>query len=117
VYLTYRFKSDGLESSVAEGTLCNQPTNTTVASAVAAAANGGGINIQQQQQHQQYLGDMSAALPDFGQIGLRLDQLPPGVTMDHVSVFEKMYRDHCEVCSRWIQINYVNVCLKKCINV
>lgn len=89
-----------MESGATDGTPCSQPANSVVASAVAAAASGGGINIQQQQQHQQYLGDMSAALPEFGQIGLRSDQLPPGVTMDHVSVFEKMYRDHCEVCTR-----------------
>jgi hypothetical protein len=64
---------------------------------VAAAASAGGVSIQQQQQHQQYLGDMSAALPDFGRISLHADQLPPGVSAEHVSVFEKMYRDHCEV--------------------
>jgi hypothetical protein len=74
------------------------PRQTSVAIAGAAAA--GGVSIQQQQQHQQYLGDMSAALPDFGQISLHTDQLPSGLTADHVSVFEKMYRDHCEVCTK-----------------
>jgi hypothetical protein len=93
-----RFKTDGNETGSAEGVACG-PTSTSssIAIAAAAAATAGGVSIQQQQQHQQYLGDMSAALPDFGQIGLHADQLPSGLTADHVSVFEKMYRDHCEV--------------------
>jgi len=53
---------------------------------------------QQQQQHLQYLGDTSAALPDFGHVTLSPgDQFPRGVTAEHVLVFEQLYREHCEV--------------------
>ncbi|KAK3090908.1 hypothetical protein FSP39_015635 [Pinctada imbricata] len=49
----------------------------------------------QQQQHQQFLGDASAALPNFGDIDMSAP-LPEGVTADHVRAFEKMYREHAE---------------------
>jgi len=53
---------------------------------------------QQQQQHLQYLGDTSAALPDFGHVTLSPgEQFPRGVTAEHVLVFEQLYREHCEV--------------------
>lgn len=50
----------------------------------------------QQQQHQQFLGDASGALPNFGDIDTT-SPLPEGVTVDHVHSFDKMYREHAEV--------------------
>ena len=59
----------------------------------------GGLSCsQQQQQHLQYLGDTSAALPDFGHVALAPgEQFPRGVNADHILVFEQLYREHCEV--------------------
>ena len=50
-----------------------------------------------QQQHQQFLGDASGALPNFGDIDTVAQPLPEGVTVAHVKSFEKMYREHAEV--------------------
>ncbi|XP_060081474.1 DNA-binding protein RFX2-like isoform X1 [Ylistrum balloti] len=49
----------------------------------------------QQQQHQQFLGDASGALPNFGDIDTS-SPLPEGVTVDHVHAFDKMYTEHAE---------------------
>ena len=51
----------------------------------------------QQQQHQQFLGDASGAIPNFGEIDVESEPLPEGITMDHIHVFQKMYREHAEV--------------------
>ena len=51
----------------------------------------------QQQQHQQFLGDASGAIPNFEEIDVDSEPLPEGITMDHVHVFQKMYREHAEV--------------------
>nr|ASM47586.1 regulatory factor X [Leptochiton asellus] len=50
----------------------------------------------QQHQHQQYLGDASGAIPNFGDVDLTLGPLPDGVSKDHIKVFEKLYREHAE---------------------
>lgn len=49
----------------------------------------------QQEQHQQFLGDASAALPNFGDIDTSVP-FPEGITIDHIRSFEKMYREHAE---------------------
>lgn len=51
----------------------------------------------QQQQHQQFLGDASGALPNFGTIDTSKVPLPEGVTLDHIKAFEKMHKEHAEV--------------------
>ena len=51
----------------------------------------------QQQQHQQFLGDASGAIPNFGDIDVSTLPLPEGINMDHIMVFQKMYREHAEV--------------------
>lgn len=51
-----------------------------------------------QLQHQQFLGDASMVVIDFGSV--RIDDnelLPEGITVEHLSVFETMYHAHCEV--------------------
>ncbi len=50
----------------------------------------------QQAQHQQFLGDASAAIPNFGSIILGSDPLPEGITLDYISEFEELYKEHCE---------------------
>jgi len=54
----------------------------------------------QQQQHQQFLGDASAALPNFGSIDTTKVPLPDGVTIEHIKSFEKMHKEHAEVSKR-----------------
>lgn len=83
-----RFKSpsDGHESnsSVTDSSPSNQQPPASIS------------NAQQQHQHQQFLGDASGAIPEFGHVDLALDQLPCGVSDKHVIMFEMLYRDHCE---------------------
>jgi len=54
-----------------------------------------------QLQHQQFLGDASMVVLDFGSV--RIDDnelLPEGITVEHLNMFETMYHAHCEVgCS------------------
>ncbi|XP_052774823.1 DNA-binding protein RFX2-like isoform X3 [Mya arenaria] len=50
----------------------------------------------QQQQHQQFLGDASTAIPNFGEIEVTSLPMPEGITMDHLMIFQKMYREHAE---------------------
>lgn len=50
-----------------------------------------------QQQHQQFLGDASGAIPAFSQIELGDEPLPEGITVNHLKVFETLYKEHCEV--------------------
>jgi len=74
-----------------------------------SAIPGMSASQQQAQQHLQYLGDTSAALPDFGHVTLAPgEQFPRGVTAEHVIVFEQLYREHCEVCSH---CHSLSVCL------
>ncbi|KAK3599827.1 hypothetical protein CHS0354_022394 [Potamilus streckersoni] len=49
----------------------------------------------QQQKHQQFLGDASTAIPNFGDVVITGD-FPDGVTVEHIRTFEKMYREHAE---------------------
>lgn len=49
------------------------------------------------QQHQQFLGDASGVIPNFGHISLGSEQLPDGLGLDHVEYFEEIYKKHCEV--------------------
>ena len=58
------------------------------------SAFGGDSN---QQQHQQFLGDASGAIPAFSQIDLGDEPLPEGITVNHLKVFETLYKEHCEV--------------------
>ncbi|XP_064605330.1 transcription factor RFX3-like isoform X2 [Liolophura sinensis] len=50
----------------------------------------------QQQQHQQYLGDASGAIPNFGEVDLNSSPLPDNISQEHIKVFEKLYREHAE---------------------
>ncbi|XP_052245141.1 DNA-binding protein RFX2-like isoform X4 [Dreissena polymorpha] len=50
----------------------------------------------QQHQHQQFLGDASTAIPNFGDMEITSLPLPDGIHMDHLNVFQKMYREHAE---------------------
>ena len=51
----------------------------------------------QQAQHMQYLGDASLAIPTFEQIEKEPEELPEGLTEDHLRAFEELYKEHCEV--------------------
>ncbi|XP_022109748.1 transcription factor RFX3-like isoform X3 [Acanthaster planci] len=65
----------------------------------AVSGSGGGAQdpVQTQtQQHQQFLGDASMALPDFGELKFGTTPLPEGVTQDDVKAFQALYREHCE---------------------
>ena len=66
----------------------SSPTSQTASSNVSSSQN---------QQHQQFLGDASTAIPEFGHVELSSDQLPDGLTLDDVMTFEEIYKDHCEV--------------------
>ena len=58
-------------------------------------------------QHQQFLGDPATAMPEFGAIELDDNELlPEGVTVEHLAVFERMYREHCEVS----RLHFVCLC-------
>jgi len=50
----------------------------------------------QQAQHMQYLGDASLAIPTFEQIEMEPEELPEGLTEDHLRAFEELYKEHCE---------------------
>jgi len=47
-------------------------------------------------QHQQFLGDASGALPNFGIIEMDENNLPDGLTSDHLRAFEQLYKEHSE---------------------
>ena len=49
-------------------------------------------------QHQQFLGDASGALPNFGVIEIDENNLPDGLTSDHLRAFEQLYKEHSEAC-------------------
>ncbi|XP_013412050.1 DNA-binding protein RFX2 isoform X3 [Lingula anatina] len=49
----------------------------------------------QQQQHQQFLGDASGAIPNFGDVQ-EGNVLPEGLTKEHIRSFERLYKEHCE---------------------
>ncbi|KFM57109.1 Transcription factor RFX3, partial [Stegodyphus mimosarum] len=48
-----------------------------------------------QHQHQQYLGDASAAIPNFIEIDTCNFPLPEGINIDHLEAFKLLYREHC----------------------
>lgn len=52
--------------------------------------------------HQQFLGDASAAIPNFGHIDLGSESLPDGVTTECLAAYENLYLQNCEVCIIWI---------------
>ncbi|KAG7163691.1 Transcription factor RFX3-like [Homarus americanus] len=47
-------------------------------------------------QNQQYLGDISQAVPIFGQVDFGTTPLPAGVTRSHLHTFTVLYKEHCE---------------------
>lgn len=47
-------------------------------------------------QNQQYLGDISQAVPMFGEVDFGNGPLPAGVTKPHLHTFTVLYREHCE---------------------
>ncbi|GAB6026623.1 hypothetical protein CHUAL_013029 [Chamberlinius hualienensis] len=50
----------------------------------------------QQQRHQQYLGDATAAVPQFNEDDLQDCVLPDGVMLDDLITFRNFYKDLCE---------------------
>lgn len=46
--------------------------------------------------HQQFLGDASAAIPNFGHIDLGSESLPDGVTTECLAAYENLYLQNCE---------------------
>ena len=83
----FRFRPAKLDGS--EGTDGSQGSQTGAPQDAATA---------QQQQHQQFLGDASSAIPNFGEVDVTTVPLPDGITVEHIKTFEKMYREHAEVC-------------------
>ncbi|XP_063853512.1 DNA-binding protein RFX2-like isoform X4 [Scylla paramamosain] len=47
-------------------------------------------------QNQQYLGDVSQAVPMFEEVDFGPGTLPAGVTRAHLDTFTSLYREHCE---------------------
>ncbi|XP_045113401.1 DNA-binding protein RFX2-like isoform X7 [Portunus trituberculatus] len=47
-------------------------------------------------QNQQYLGDVSQAVPMFEEVDFGPGPLPAGVTRAHLDTFTSLYREHCE---------------------
>ncbi|XP_050710718.1 DNA-binding protein RFX2-like [Eriocheir sinensis] len=47
-------------------------------------------------QNQQYLGDVSQAVPPYDKVDFASDPLPTGVTRAHLDTFTSLYREHCE---------------------
>ncbi|XP_066980347.1 DNA-binding protein RFX2-like isoform X11 [Macrobrachium rosenbergii] len=47
-------------------------------------------------QQQQYLGDISLAVPMLGEVDFGSTPLPAGVTRPHLHTFTVLYREHCE---------------------
>src|SRR6218665_560918 len=101
VLICFRFRAayDGRESSssLTDGSPVSQPPLSVPTT---------------QQQHQQFLGDASAAMPEFGHINLLPDQLPPGLSQKHLLVFEELYKDHCEVST----MDFSNSCVIMCMH-
>lgn len=71
-------------------------------------STGSNEATSQQQQHQQFLGDASGAIPVFGDIEVT-GTLPEGLTRENLRSFEKLYKEHCEVCKS----KTIPVCLKQ----
>lgn len=46
---------------------------------------------------QQFLGDASAAIPNFGHIELGSEDLPEDVSLECLSAYESLYLQNCEV--------------------
>lgn len=53
--------------------------------------------VAPQQVHQQFLGDATAAVPQFATIDIGDEPLPEGVTMDDIQLFGQLYKEHCKV--------------------
>ena len=49
-----------------------------------------------QHQHQQFLGDASCAIPNFGCVEFS-NPLPSGITAADIRTFEQLYKEHSEV--------------------
>ena len=50
----------------------------------------------QHQKHQQFLGDASGAIPNFGTIETGTVALPDGIDQENIRDFENLYKEHCE---------------------
>ncbi|XP_038075077.1 transcription factor RFX3-like isoform X2 [Patiria miniata] len=77
--------------------LGGKPDGTEGGGAISGSGGAAQDPVQTQtQQHQQFLGDASMALPDFGELKFGSTPLPDGVTHDDVKAFQALYREHCE---------------------
>ena len=56
-----------------------------------------GTQNSTQHQHQQFLGDASCAIPNFGCVEFS-NPLPSGITAVDIRTFEQLYKEHSEVC-------------------
>jgi regulatory factor X 1/2/3 len=83
------------------------PSDSEAAAGNENSAEEGSDPQQQQQQvegptplqlqHQQFLGDASAVVLDFGSVKVDDNELlPEGISLEHLSTFEVMYVTHCE---------------------
>ncbi|XP_047484184.1 uncharacterized protein LOC125035917 [Penaeus chinensis] len=54
------------------------------------------ISVLHTLQQQEYLGDISRAVPMFGDVDFGSTPLPAGVTRPHLHTFTVLYREHCE---------------------
>lgn len=57
-------------------------------------------------QNQQFLGDASGAIPSFGCVEIKADELPEGLTIEHIRIFEDLFKKHCEVSLDVVKKNY-----------
>ncbi|XP_067137892.1 DNA-binding protein RFX2-like isoform X9 [Centruroides vittatus] len=74
----------------------NSDGNSTSSSSVTSQTAEGLHNQQPQQQHQQFLGDASAAIPNFIDIDFETSSLSDGINQDDLLEFRNLYREHCE---------------------
>lgn len=86
VFLSHKSESEEGSVEASDGSTRSQPSAQTT------------VNSQQFQ-HQQYLGEVSSdILPDFGHVEPSEDEmLPEGITQDHITKFENLYKTHCKV--------------------
>ena len=92
--LVYRFKS-----SVSSGVSDSQDGITPTASQEPMTP------APPQQMHHQFLGDATAAVPQFANIDLGDESLPDGVTLEDLHLFSQLYKEHCKV-----RLSYKNSC-------
>lgn len=74
----------------------NSDGNSTSSSSVTSQTTEGIHSQQPQQQHQQFLGDASAAIPNFIDIDFEASSLSDGINQDDLLEFRNLYREHCE---------------------